>query len=155
MLQKVVNLLFFAPMDTECIEHKQKGIRGGYARTSRNYKQHLMHRLIYCETNGINIESIKGLVVRHSCDNPRCINPNHLLLGTHLDNNLDMMERNRSSTTKLTMENVLEIRRDAKPSSISYGFFAKKFGVKISTIRKAFYGHTYKFSRKRLLGDYF
>lgn len=37
----------------------------------------------------------KGLVVRHSCDNPPCCNPDHLLIGTQQDNVNDMIERGR------------------------------------------------------------
>ncbi|UGO47583.1 HNH endonuclease [Morganella phage vB_MmoP_Lilpapawes] len=34
-----------------------------------------------------------GMVVRHTCDNKRCVNPNHLLLGTRKENTHDMLER--------------------------------------------------------------
>ncbi len=37
----------------------------------------------------------EGLVVRHECDNPPCVNPKHLLLGTQQDNSWDMMNRQR------------------------------------------------------------
>jgi hypothetical protein len=35
-----------------------------------------------------------GLIVLHNCDNPRCVNPSHLRIGTHKDNRKDFMERN-------------------------------------------------------------
>lgn len=57
-----------------------------------------------------------GELVRHTCDNPPCCNPEHLILGTIADNSRDMVERGRSNTgTKhhnatLTDEMVKEIR---------------------------------------------
>ena len=37
----------------------------------------------------------EGMIVRHSCDNPRCVNPDHLLLGIQMDNHADKIERGR------------------------------------------------------------
>lgn len=56
-------------------------------------------------------------VVRHTCDNPPCVNPDHLRLGTVLDNNRDAVERGRHATgersglTNLCGSDVIEIRR--------------------------------------------
>ena len=42
----------------------------------------------------------EGFILLHSCDNPRCCNPNHLVLGTHKDNTHDMMSKGRASWQK-------------------------------------------------------
>lgn len=65
--------------------------------------------------------SIDGLVVRHSCDNPKCVNPEHLLTGTHADNMRDCINRGRFRTgvvrgedkvnAKLTNHNVIMLRQ--------------------------------------------
>jgi hypothetical protein len=56
------------------------------------YRSLQVHKLIY-ETHFGPVP--EGLVVRHTCDNPPCCNPEHLLIGTHKDNTNDMIERGR------------------------------------------------------------
>jgi len=77
-----------------------------------NRKQFKPHRLIY----ELLIGPIKDKHVLHKCDNPCCVNPNHLFLGTHQDNMLDMATKQRHSlgsksySAKLTIPQVQEIR---------------------------------------------
>ena len=58
---------------------------GGYPKMNGRY----VHRLV--------AGAQRGQVVRHTCDNPPCVNPAHLLVGTQADNTADMIEKGRSS----------------------------------------------------------
>jgi hypothetical protein len=52
----------------------------------------LAHRVAYTIANG----SAKGIIVRHTCDNPPCVRPDHLIAGSHGDNITDKMRRGRA-----------------------------------------------------------
>lgn len=78
--------------------------------------------------------------VCHTCDNPPCTNPNHLYLGTLLENNDDKKAKGRQArgavvgSAKLTAEQVAEIRRRYQPRIVSQYALAREFGVSRSAI---------------------
>lgn len=82
----------------------------GHTKFQINGNRVHIHRHIYEECFG---EIEDGLVVRHTCDNGKCVNPEHLMLGTQRDNIQDMIDRDRNSfykNTKLDIEKVREIK---------------------------------------------
>lgn len=68
-----------------------------------------------------------GYVVMHHCDNPKCVNPEHLSLGTQQDNIRDMHTKGRyvKPKSKLSDLDLLEIRQ----SKLSLSKIAKKFDI--------------------------
>ena len=124
-----------------CRNHGYAKNRDGYADTTIHGRHSTLHRVVYCIHHKISLGSINGKVVRHICDNPSCINPEHLVLGTPADNVRDTWERNRGNPAKgenhvqakLTEEDVREIRRRTTDPQ---WLLAKEFGVKRAAISK-------------------
>lgn len=67
--------------------------KGGYGRFFVRGKTWNAHRISWEIANGRAVP--EGLIVRHTCDNRRCVNPSHLLIGTHKQNTGDAIERGR------------------------------------------------------------
>jgi hypothetical protein len=67
----------------------------GYGRINVGRRSILAHRVSYEMANG---PIADGLVVCHRCDNPSCVRPDHLFLGTLGDNNADMFAKGRGTT---------------------------------------------------------
>lgn len=106
---------------------------GGHVRLSVNRRKEQVHRVAFEALVGPIPE---GLVVRHTCDVPRCVNPDHLLPGTIADNVRDCVERGRKAVlrgsanarSKLTEDEVREIRRLAT-GGVKQRDIAARFGV--------------------------
>lgn len=92
----------------------------GYGRLKLGAIEVLAHRKAYAEYHGLDVLSMGG-VVMHLCDNPPCIEPTHLKLGTQSENMADMYSKGRHAKGEdrgnavLTDEQVRSIRRDYIP----------------------------------------
>lgn len=103
------------------------------------------HRLSWVFTNG-NIPN--GLFVLHSCDNPACVRPDHLFLGTNDDNMKDMVSKGRSgsyrgeesSNVKLTQQQVDEIRKRYAKGDIYQRDLGAEYGINQSHVSKIIRG---------------
>lgn len=86
----------------------------------------------------------EGIKVLHKCDNPPCVNPDHLFLGTTKDNSRDMVSKKRwrgfGKEQRLTLDVAREIRASNEPQHI----LAKRYGVHSRSILSVRRGETFK-----------
>lgn len=73
-----------------CISHTPNTY--GYPQCRQGYKIVVISRVMYEKYKG---EIPNGMLVCHTCDNPKCINPEHLFIGTNQDNVDDMVRKGR------------------------------------------------------------
>src|SRR6266436_3883570 len=126
--------------EQECWNWKAGKNKGGYGVFYLEHSHHnepsirdFAHRLSWQFANG---PIPDGKWVLHKCDNPPCVNPNHLFVGTVADNQKDMAQKGRGSTHRriLTPDQVLEIRKKYVRGVYGYIRLAKEYGVGPSTI---------------------
>ena len=114
---------------------------GGYGVIRIKSKSCAASRVSWILHNG---EIADGLCICHKCDNPACVNPNHLFLGTYKDNAQDMVAKGRQGTckakgeksgrSKLSEKQVIEIREKYITFSPSIRQLAKEYCVPSSTL---------------------
>ena len=105
---------------------------GVFGRGRRDEGRAYAHRWLWESMNGSIPE---GLCVLHHCDNPPCVNPDHLFLGTHADNMADMISKGRQRyapvrgedhpSAKLTWDEVRAIRSGGEDALL----LAARYGV--------------------------
>ena len=105
----------------------------GLAMSNRRGKLTSAHRVAYEAFKG---EIPAGMVIAHACDNPLCVNPDHLWLATHKQNSEDMVQKNRQAAgekcgkSKLKQDQVDFIRQ----SKLSNRKLGAMFGVSHANI---------------------
>lgn len=116
----------------------------------RKGKLLLAHRVSY----ELHIKPIENdLCVLHHCDNPVCVNPEHLFLGTRTDNMIDKVRKNRQSftpgkkgeqspNTHLTDDDVVQIR-NKHINGVSFRSLAIEFGISKRSVGRIIHCETW------------
>lgn len=126
-----------------CLEWQASRFSSGYGQFFANGKNHRAHRWLYEHVNG---KLSDGLVVRHTCDNPACVNIENLEVGTQQDNINDKVRRGRQlrgenhGRALLTREDVERIRE----SNETHRELAKRFSVSEGCINNIKLRRTWK-----------
>ena len=129
--------------------------RNGYgrmivgSRTDGTRRNVSTHRISYELKYG---EIPEGMEVCHKCDNPCCVNPDHLFLGTKKDNAADRDAKGRNIVfigeeqpmSKLTRKSVKDARWERAYKGTSYQMLADRYGVAKKTMMNAIKGVTWK-----------
>jgi len=122
----------------KCWEWKRFINKDGYGTFTLNKKSRLVHRVMYFLFHG---EFDNNLSVCHKWDNPKCVNPNHLFLGTRSDNMKDCFNKGRSNIkvvsfkgetnpmSKITRFQAMKIRKMAQSGEVTQRTIADYFGI--------------------------
>ncbi len=123
------------------------GDKWGYGYISFNRRKYLAHRASYELFVG---EIPEGMFILHECDNPSCVRPAHLSVGTQKDNLDGMARRGRSlsgerhNMVKLKSSDVLSIRQYHKEGLLSQQAIANLYNVNQTAVSKIIRGETWK-----------
>jgi hypothetical protein len=121
--------------------------------TARGYGAiHVGERTLYAHRVGYELVHgpvLGGKYACHTCDTPLCARPDHVFPGTQRDNLADMARKGRwrNGSTKLTAEQVADIRRRYVAGGVTQKALGDEYGVRDSTICNAIKGVTWRFPR--------
>lgn len=143
--------------DDECWIWTDFILPSGYGQFRIGDKKYRAHRVAWEYTYG---EIEEGKLVLHKCDNKRCVNPNHLYIGTHCDNMIDIVDRGISKggpglgSTRLYSGEIWLIRKLMTPLvgnqrynakyKFTLTFVSKMFRVSRSTVLNILKSAEYK-----------
>lgn len=120
-------------VESGCHEWQSTIKNTGYGGFWHDGKPQTAHCVAYQLYKG---EIPKGMVIRHSCDNRKCVNVEHLILGTQADNINDMDGRNRRGFgSKLNLAQIAEIKELIK-QRYPQAEIASRYGVTQTAISK-------------------
>ncbi len=131
-------------MSGDCWEWRGSRMSAGYGvfslTTDRSHRNVRAHRLAWELSHG---EIPPGLLVCHRCDNPGCVRPAHLFLGSVRDNARDMVSKGRgprakgelNNAAKLTAEGVRQIRT-LLALGISQAWVHRAFGISSGNVSR-------------------
>jgi len=121
------------------------GRYGMFCFNGTEYKAHRISYIIYKDSIPF------GMHVLHNCDNPSCVNPDHLFLGTAKDNMTDKTIKGRGRTrgelskcAKVSSEDVISMRQEYALGDTSYSKLAKQYGLHTATIQNIITKRTWK-----------
>ncbi len=123
--------------------------KAGYGKITVRGRQYYAHRLSWEDANEATVPD--GFVVMHSCDNPRCIEPSHLTVGTQAQNVADQIAKNRHvrgwgethSLSKLTNEQAQEIRDRFNRGGVTKAQLAREYGLSATSVWRVITGRSY------------
>lgn len=120
-------------------------IRTGYGMIKDSGKMRSAHRLSWAWHNGVDYPE-RSVLVRHRCDNPPCVRPEHLESGNYRDNNHDTLKRDRGFSL-LTNDLVAEARNRARTGESMHKIIADMpEGVAMPTLTLAVRGETFPYA---------
>jgi hypothetical protein len=125
----------------------------GYGLIRIRYTPHRAHRVAWEITYG---KIPDGFYVCHACDNPSCVRPDHLMLGTSHSNMTDMRHKGRgtippvrygeqNNKTKLNADIVRDIRRKYATGNYTYKQLGSEYSISYATIRQVVIGRTWQY----------
>jgi hypothetical protein len=136
--------------DTGCWLWTDSLVTGGYGGITINKKRYRATHIVYKLYKNIDIP--EGKMLCHTCDNPACVNPDHLFIGNQIDNLRDMRLKNRhafgsgNGTAKLS-EKIVPIIREANKAGFSVASIARYFRMNSSVISKVVNTKTWRHVR--------